>query len=108
MRSCPPNELIVAFHLRAVPGSPGRRTTARSGGGALPALVVSSRGGALPLEGRFAREAALPAAGLFARDGALFVNPGSAGPRRFRLPVSVALLEIANGRVTARLVTLDV
>ena len=42
------------------------------------------------------------------RDGALFVNPGSAGPRRFRLPVSVALLEIANGRVTARLVTLDV
>jgi putative phosphoesterase len=27
------------------------------------------------------------------RNGVLFVNPGSAGPRRFTLPVSVALLE---------------
>jgi putative phosphoesterase len=27
------------------------------------------------------------------RGGVLFVNPGSAGPRRFKLPVSVALLE---------------
>ncbi len=37
------------------------------------------------------------------RDGVLYVNPGSAGPRRFRLPVSVALLEIDGGRVRARL-----
>jgi putative phosphoesterase len=37
------------------------------------------------------------------RDGVLYLNPGSAGPRRFRLPVSVALLEIDGGRVRARL-----
>jgi uncharacterized protein len=42
------------------------------------------------------------------RDGVLFVNPGSAGPRRFKLPVSVGFLEIADGKVTARLQTLDV
>lgn len=29
--------------------------------------------------------------------GVLFLNPGSAGPRRFRLPVTLALLEIAKG-----------
>lgn len=29
------------------------------------------------------------------RDGVLFLNPGSAGPRRFRLPVTVARLRIA-------------
>ena len=29
------------------------------------------------------------------RDGVHYVNPGSAGPRRFRLPVAVARLEIA-------------
>lgn len=37
----------------------------------------------------------------------LAVNPGSAGPRRFRDPVTVALAEVADGRVTARLVELD-
>jgi putative phosphoesterase len=37
----------------------------------------------------------------------LAVNPGSAGPRRFRDPVTVALAEIENGRITARLVELD-
>jgi putative phosphoesterase len=42
------------------------------------------------------------------RDGVLFVNPGSAGPRRFRLPVSVALLEIGSGVPSARIVTLDI
>lgn len=31
------------------------------------------------------------------RDDILFVNPGSAGPRRFKLPVSVAILEITDG-----------
>lgn len=29
------------------------------------------------------------------RGGVLFINPGSAGPRRFRLPVSVAILDFA-------------
>ncbi|HEX8360266.1 MAG TPA: metallophosphoesterase family protein [Longimicrobium sp.] len=37
----------------------------------------------------------------------LAVNPGSAGPVRFRDPVTVALAEIGEGRVAARLVELD-
>lgn len=37
------------------------------------------------------------------RDGVLYVNPGSAGPRRFKLPVSVAELEIDGGSVKASL-----
>lgn len=37
------------------------------------------------------------------REGILFVNPGSAGPRRFRLPISAGELRIAGDRVTARL-----
>ena len=41
-------------------------------------------------------------------DGVLFVNPGSAGPRRFRLPVSVAILEIDDAHVNATLHTLAV
>ena len=40
------------------------------------------------------------------RHGVLFVNPGSAGPRRFRLPVSIALLHIQGASVEAELVTL--
>ena len=28
------------------------------------------------------------------RDGVLFVNPGSAGPRRFSLPVTIAYLDV--------------
>jgi predicted phosphodiesterase len=42
------------------------------------------------------------------KDGVLYLNPGSAGPRRFSLPVSVARLRVARGRVTGRLVTLEV
>jgi len=42
------------------------------------------------------------------RDGVLYANPGSAGPRRFSLPVSVGSLVVAGARVRARLVTLDV
>jgi uncharacterized protein len=41
------------------------------------------------------------------RDGVVYLNPGSAGPRRFRLPVSVAELIIAGGVVTPRIVELD-
>jgi putative phosphoesterase len=36
----------------------------------------------------------------------LAVNPGSAGPRRFKDPVTVAIAEIENGTVQARLVPL--
>ena len=40
-------------------------------------------------------------------DGVLFLNPGSAGPRRFRLPVSVARIEIVDGLLRPELVTLE-
>src|SRR5205814_9245651 len=42
------------------------------------------------------------------RDGVWFVNPGSAGPRRFKLPVSVARCEIVGGRIEASLVPLAI
>src|SRR5712692_1251627 len=32
--------------------------------------------------------------GKMERDGVLYINPGSAGPRRFQLPVTVALLQV--------------
>lgn len=38
--------------------------------------------------------------------GVLFVNPGSAGPQRFKLPVSVGFLSIDGATVTPRLLTL--
>jgi hypothetical protein len=38
----------------------------------------------------------------------LYVNPGSAGPRRFRLPISVGRLTIAADRIEAELLRLDV
>jgi putative phosphoesterase len=41
------------------------------------------------------------------RDGILYINPGSAGPRRFRLPISVARLDIRDQRPTATLLQLD-
>lgn len=42
------------------------------------------------------------------RDGVLYVNPGSAGPRRFRLPVSLARLLVRGGQVEATLTELAV
>jgi len=42
------------------------------------------------------------------RENVLYVNPGSAGPRRFKLPVSVGFLEIANGAAQARIDVLEV
>jgi putative phosphoesterase len=41
------------------------------------------------------------------RDGVLYVNPGSAGPRRFRLPISLAELTIRGQDVSARIVRLE-
>jgi len=40
------------------------------------------------------------------RDGVLYFNPGSAGPRRFKLPVSVGKLIVENGRVQSELLGL--
>jgi uncharacterized protein len=41
------------------------------------------------------------------RQGTLFVNPGSAGPRRFTLPVAVARLYVRAGTVRGELVILS-
>jgi len=38
------------------------------------------------------------------RNGVLYFNPGSAGPRRFKLPVALGLLQIENGNVRGRIV----
>ncbi len=38
------------------------------------------------------------------RDGVLYLNPGSAGPRRFTLPLSVAWLVVEGGRCRAEIV----
>lgn len=39
-----------------------------------------------------------------ARDGRLYINPGSAGPRRFRLPITVARLYLAPAGPRAEIV----
>jgi putative phosphoesterase len=37
------------------------------------------------------------------RDGVLFVNPGSAGRRRFNLPVTIGYLTVGNGSASAEI-----
>ena len=39
--------------------------------------------------------------------GVLYVNPGSAGPRRFTLPVALGELKISRGKVRARIKVLQ-
>lgn len=41
------------------------------------------------------------------REGTLFLNPGSAGPRRFKLPVSVAQLNLKGSTVQAKIIELN-
>jgi len=41
------------------------------------------------------------------RKGVLFINPGSAGPRRFTPPVACARLRIRDGTATARIIDVD-
>lgn len=40
------------------------------------------------------------------RDGVLYLNPGACGPRRFKLPVSMAVLTVDGADVRAELLTL--
>jgi putative phosphoesterase len=40
------------------------------------------------------------------RDGVLYINPGSAGPRRFKLPIAAGELVVAGNHVSARTVDL--
>ena len=42
------------------------------------------------------------------RDGVLYLNPGSAGPRRFKLPVTVGRLHLSSGSLRAELKYLEV
>jgi uncharacterized protein len=42
------------------------------------------------------------------RHGVLYLNPGSAGPRRFKLPISVAELKVTGSAVEGRLVELAI
>jgi len=42
------------------------------------------------------------------RDGVLYFNPGSAGPRRFRRPVSVGRLWVSSQGIRAEIVVLEV
>jgi hypothetical protein len=42
------------------------------------------------------------------RDGVLYLNPGSAGPRRFKLPVSIARVSVRGRGVRAEIVELAV
>jgi putative phosphoesterase len=46
--------------------------------------------------------------GRVTRQGVLFLNPGSAGPRRFRLPISVARLNICGASLNAEIIELAV
>jgi predicted phosphodiesterase len=40
------------------------------------------------------------------KDGVLYFNPGSAGPRRFKLPISVGQLHILDGEIKGKLLAL--
>ena len=40
------------------------------------------------------------------RDGVLFFNPGSAGPRRFALPVTIGRIEIVDGELRPEIIQL--
>ena len=42
------------------------------------------------------------------RNGVLYFNPGSAGPRRFQLPVSVGLLAVHDAKLVGKIVELKV
>jgi uncharacterized protein len=41
------------------------------------------------------------------KNGVLYFNPGSAGPRRFKLPVSVGRLTIENNKIKAKILPLE-
>jgi len=83
--------------------------------GGVAVLLLHDRAlvGATPFAGRAARG---PRAVVFGHshqpcarreNGVLWFNPGSAGPRRFSLPVSVGRLVVEDGRIRRRLITLD-
>jgi putative phosphoesterase len=42
------------------------------------------------------------------RGEVLYLNPGSAGPRRFKLPIALARVEATDERITSRIIELEV
>ena len=40
-------------------------------------------------------------------NGVLYVNPGSAGPRRFTLPTSIAYLRLVDGQIIPEIILID-
>ena len=42
------------------------------------------------------------------REGVLYINPGSAGPRRFKLPVTVARVSVTGREITPEIIHLEV
>ncbi len=66
---------------------------------------------ALDLNPRAARFAAVVSGhshqpGFETRDGVLYFNPGSAGPKRFRLPITLGRIHIERGRLKPEILTL--
>lgn len=45
---------------------------------------------------------------LVTKDGVVFINPGSAGPRRFKLPIAVGRIKLRDGKMRARIIILSV
>jgi putative phosphoesterase len=41
------------------------------------------------------------------RGTVMYLNPGSAGPKRFKLPVTIAIVGVKRGKVEARIVELE-
>jgi uncharacterized protein len=90
--------------------------TARLELGGVPIAVMHGQQLGSPTPARVV--AALPGAGLVVFGHShrpliewvgqtLAVNPGSAGPKRFSLPVTVAIVEIEEGKLTADLIPID-
>ena len=46
--------------------------------------------------------------GIVTRNEVLFVNPGSAGPRRFKLPVAVGKIRLEKNKLRARIIELTI
>jgi len=46
--------------------------------------------------------------GIIRREQVMFINAGSAGPRRFKLPVALARLQINGGKLRAKIITLEI
>ncbi|TQV68049.1 metallophosphoesterase family protein [Exilibacterium tricleocarpae] len=42
------------------------------------------------------------------KDKTLYFNPGSAGPRRFKLPVTIGKLSVGEGKVSGEIIRLDI